>query len=142
MPVPRRFAAVLLALYLAVALFLTLTALPLVVPEPNLIPFATIAWLLSTKSLAYAATQIVGNLLVLAPIGLLGPTAIPWLNRWWRIALATALLAGAIEITQWLLLSGRHADIDDVILNVFGALLAYTLRGLVWGDRASLHPSS
>lgn len=139
MPVSRRLAAVLLALYLTVALFLTLTALPLIVPEPNLIPFATIAWLLATKSLAYAAAQIVGNLLLLAPIGLLGPTALPALNRWWRIALATALLAAAIEVTQWLLLSGRHADIDDVILNVTGALLAYSLRALVWGERASLH---
>jgi len=131
MPVPRRLAAVLLALYLTVALFLTLTALPLVVPEPNLIPFATLVWYLTATSPAFAATQIAGNLLLLAPIGLLGPTALPWLSRWWRIALATALLASAIELTQWLFLSGRHADIDDVILNVTGALLAYGLRILI-----------
>jgi glycopeptide antibiotics resistance protein len=130
-PIYRRVAAVVLALYLAVALFLTLAALPLEVPPPNIVPLATIAWYLTDASPAFAAVQIAGNLLVLAPLGLLGPTAIPWLNRWWLVALVTVLVAGTIELIQFGLLAGRHADVDDVMLNVFGAVLAYALRGVV-----------
>lgn len=128
----RRSASLLLGIYLAFALFATLTALPLDVPPPNPIPLATIVTLIATQHPLIAAAQIAGNLLVFSPIGLLGPGAVPWLDRWWRIALVTALLAGTIELAQLWLIHGRHADVDDLILNVAGAVLGYLTRGAVF----------
>lgn len=125
-----RPAAALLALYLAVVLPLTLFALPVSPPEPNLVPFATIAWLLTETSPGFAVLQIGGNLLLLAPIGLLAPSVLPWLKRWWRVALLVAALSAGIELAQ-LTIAGRHADVDDVILNVTGALAAYWARPLI-----------
>jgi glycopeptide antibiotics resistance protein len=72
--------------------------------------------------------NLLGNLALLLPLGLLGPIAIPALDRWWRIALLAVLVSTAIELTQ-LLVPDRSADIDDVIVNVAGALLGYALFG-------------
>lgn len=130
MPISRRLATLLLAVYLALLLPLTLFALPVSPPPPNLVPFATIAWLLTENSPGFAFLQVAGNLLLLAPIGLLAPTALPRLDRWWRVALLVAALSAGIELAQ-LFIAGRHADVDDLILNVTGALLAHAARGAV-----------
>lgn len=123
----RRLASALMAVYVAVALPLTLFALPVSPPPPNLVPFATIAWLLTENSPGFALVQVAGNLLLLAPLALLAPSALPWLRRWWRVALLAAALSAAIELAQ-LVIPGRHADVDDVILNVSGVLLAHAAR--------------
>jgi len=59
-------------------------------------------------------------------VGLLGPIAIPALGRWWRVALIALLVSTAIELTQ-LAVPDRSADIDDVIVNVTGALIGYAI---------------
>ncbi len=130
MTISRHLATLLLAVYLALLLPLTFFALPVSPPPPNLVPFATIAWYLTENSPGFAFLQVAGNLLLLAPIGLLAPTALPWLRRWWRLALLVAALSAGIELAQ-LVIPGRHADVDDVILNVTGALLAYAARPFI-----------
>jgi len=56
----------------------------------------------------------------------LGPIALPALDRWWRVALLAFLVSTAIELTQ-LAVPDRSADIDDVLVNVAGALIGYAL---------------
>jgi glycopeptide antibiotics resistance protein len=68
--------------------------------------------------------NLFGNLGLLLPLGLLGPIALPALRRWWRIALVALLYSVAIELIQ-LAVPDRSADIDDVIVNVAGAMLGY-----------------
>ena len=53
----------------------------------NFVPFTTIGIYLANPGLGLLGSQTVGNLLLLLPLGLLGPIAVPWLDRWWRVLL-------------------------------------------------------
>ncbi len=69
-----------------------------------------------------------GNLSLLLPLGLVGPIALPALGGWWRVALVALLISAGIEAAQ-LSIPDRSADIDDVIVNVFGAVLGFAVLG-------------
>jgi glycopeptide antibiotics resistance protein len=74
--------------------------------------------------------QLVGNLLLLLPVGLLGPIAMPAMNGWLRVLLVALVLSLAIEAAQ-LVVPNRMADVDDVLLNVIGALLGYAILSVL-----------
>ena len=131
----RLLAGFLLAVWLIAALVLTLQSaypLPGQAVHGNLIPFHTLATYLSNLGSWFWIRNALGNLGLLLPIGLLGPVAFPALDRWWRIALVALLMSSAIELTQ-LLVPDRSADIDDVIVNLVGALLGYLLLKILRG---------
>jgi glycopeptide antibiotics resistance protein len=125
----RLVATLVLAVWLAGALMLTLQSaypLPGQVVHGNLIPFHTLVIYLDNLGSWFWIRNALGNLGLLLPLGLLGPIAIPALDRWWRIALLALFVSTAIELTQ-LLVPDRSADIDDVMVNVAGALLGYAV---------------
>ena len=76
-----------------------------------------------------AVLQIGGNLALLAPLGVLLPIVWTTLRGPIRLALLAAMFSFAIEAVQGLLVMGRAFDIDDVILNVTGVVIAYLLLG-------------
>jgi glycopeptide antibiotics resistance protein len=76
-----------------------------------------------------AFLQVGGNLALLAPLGVLLPLVWTSLRGPVRLALLTGLFSLAIETIQGALVVGRAFDIDDVILNVAGVVLAYLLLG-------------
>jgi glycopeptide antibiotics resistance protein len=136
----RPLAGFLLALWLIAGLWLTLQAahpLPGQVVDDNLIPFRTLAIYWRNLGSEFWMRNLFGNLALLLPLGLLGPIALPAMDRWWRVALLALLVSAAIELTQ-LAVPDRSADIDDVIVNVAGALIGYlgfvAVRGLARGD--------
>ena len=116
--------------------------LPGQVVTDNPWPFTTIQIYLDNLDSAFWVSQAVGNMLLMLPIGLFGPLALPWLDRWWRVALLAATLSTCIELAQ-LLVPDRSADVDDVLLNTLGALLGYALLRLLHfpGPRRPLAPS-
>jgi glycopeptide antibiotics resistance protein len=125
-----------LALWLIGGLVVTLQPaypLPGQVVDDNLVPFHTLAIYWRNPDSWFWMRNLFGNLALLLPLGLLGPIALPGLDRWWRVALVALLFSVAIELIQ-LLVPDRSADIDDVIVNVAGAVLGYlvlvALRGL------------
>ena len=125
----RLLAGFLLALWLVGGLVLTLQAahpLPGQVVDDNLVPFHTLAIYWRNLGSEFWMRNLFGNLFLLFPLGLLGPIAFPVLDRWWRIALVALLYSVAIELIQWLV-PARSADIDDVIVNLAGALIGYVL---------------
>ncbi|WP_019631560.1 VanZ family protein [Actinomadura atramentaria] len=73
--------------------------------------------------------QVGGNLALLAPLGVLGPIASVRLRGPIRITLLGAALSLVIETAQGLAVQGRAFDVDDVILNTLGVLLAYLVLG-------------
>jgi glycopeptide antibiotics resistance protein len=128
-PMIRLISALFLAAWLLVTLAFTLRAahpLPGQVVTDNGVPFTTIRIYLDNLDSAFWVSQAVGNVLLLLPIGLFGPLVLPWLNRWWRVALLAAAVSSCIELAQ-LLVPDRSADVDDVLLNTLGALLGYVL---------------
>lgn len=129
----RMLAGFLLALWLIGGLVLTLQAaypLPGQVVDDNLVPFHTLSIYLRNPDSWFWMRNLFGNLGLLLPLGLLGPIAFPALGRWWRVVLVALLISTAIELTQ-LLVPDRSADIDDVIVNVAGALLGYVIFSVV-----------
>lgn len=128
----RWIAGILLALWLALGLLLTLA--PIEPPEglvvvPNPVPLRTIAIYLANLDSPFWVRQLVGNLLLLLPVGLLGPIAFPAMSGWIRVFLVALVLSLAIEFAQ-LWIPNRMADIDDVLLNVAGAMLGYTILSI------------
>jgi glycopeptide antibiotics resistance protein len=125
------------------ALLIALTMLPLGTypyPPPNPYPFATIGQLFGSDGLNLSVLRlIVGNVLAFVPTGTLIPLLAPR-RRSWVLVLGVGLVASvAIELGQ-LGLSGlldytyRQSDVDDVILNVIGALLGY-VAFTIFGSR-------
>jgi len=125
----RLLAGFLLALWLIGGLVLTLEPahpLPGQVVDDNLVPFHTLAIYWRNLGSEFWMRNLFGNLALLLPLGLLGPIAFPALDRWWRIALVALLYSVAIELIQRLV-PARSADVDDVIVNVAGALLGWVI---------------
>jgi len=90
----------------------------------NLVPFKTIlVYLLGEKGLVIGGINLIGNIILLVPVGLLGPLVfadITW-KKMFVLAIATGF---AIEGLQVLLRVGIF-DIDDVILNGLGVMIGY-----------------
>jgi glycopeptide antibiotics resistance protein len=129
----RLLATLVLALWLIGGLVLTLQAahpLPGQVVDDNLVPFHTLRIYLDNLGSAFWMRNLFGNLGLLFPLGLLGPIALPALGRWWRVALLALVYSATIELIQ-LLVPDRSADIDDVIVNVAGAMVGFLVYRLV-----------
>jgi glycopeptide antibiotics resistance protein len=123
----------LLAVWLAGGLLLTLSPVypaPGQVVEPNAVPFRTIGIYLANLDSGFWMRNMIGNLLLLMPVGLIGPILLPWMDRWWRVLVTALVLGAAIELAQ-LWVPQRSADVDDLLLNVVGAMLGYAILSLL-----------
>lgn len=103
----------------------------------NLVPFATIMEQVRGGR-GSAVVQLIGNVGLLLPLGLIGPVVMPSLRRAPRLVLVALGGSVAIELVQLVAtgmrLIDRSVDVDDVILNVAGALLGW----LLWRATVSL----
>ncbi len=125
-PISLRRARLLLVAYLGFVGLVTLFPIGLGQLEPNLVPFAGIVGAFEDGGIAFGMWQLIGNMLLLAPLGFLLPSAAPRVQIGRVIGLAFALSC-AIELAQWLMANGRMADIDDVWLNTIGAVVGFGL---------------
>jgi len=139
----RVLAAIGLLIWLAVGLYVTLQPIELApgqVVDNNFILFRTIGIYLDNIGSSFWMGQVVGNLLLLLPVGLLGPIALPAMSGWIRVFLVALGISATIEVAQ-LWITNRSADVDDVLINVTGALLGYailTIARLGSGPRRAL----
>jgi glycopeptide antibiotics resistance protein len=94
----------------------------------NLVPFATVLEI-SRNFHGQVIRQLVGNMVMFAPLGFLLPLMSLRCRRFFvtlGVALAISVGIELIQLAMLLtLVSRRSADIDDVILNVAGAALGY-----------------
>ncbi len=97
----------------------------------NYVPFKTIlnyiggnpTWVVATRNLE-------GNIIPFIPLGFFIPLLYNHPLTWKYVLVAAFLLSLALESTQVLLRAGVF-DIDDIILNVLGAIVGYGVyRGL------------
>lgn len=106
----------------------------------NVVPFVTIRQMLAMNGLERRATAVVnllGNVAIFAPIGLLAPLLWRPFGRLLPTALVGLGLSLAIEVMQ--LFTYRSTDVDDLILNTLGAVAGYGLWRLLrrWVPRAT-----
>lgn len=93
----------------------------------NLVPFKTIknylrAW--DVVNPMVIITNIYGNIAAFLPFGFLGPVILKRMRKLKAVFFYSLLLSFMIELIQGLLGVGV-VDVDDLILNVFGALIGF-----------------
>ncbi|MCR6486918.1 VanZ family protein [Amycolatopsis sp. OK19-0408] len=76
--------------------------------------------------------QVIGNVLLLCPLGALLPLRARRLRTLLRVALAALLASVLVEGTQYLIHCGRVTSADDVLLNTAGATLGAALSRRGW----------
>ena len=79
-----------------------------------------------------ALAQVVGNLMVLAGVGLFLPIRYRWAASLPRIFVLAAASAVLVETLQWVLAIGRVSSVDDVLINTAGAVLAAACSRRWW----------
>lgn len=131
-------------LYFCFVLYFTLMPILAVLPEigrhsyktMNLIPFIDVI-----ESHGDYLRQLVLNILLMVPFGILVPLIHPKKSLWETVRL-TFFLSLAIELLQPLLHGSRASDITDLITNVLGGLLGYGLYWLFRRLRQARHTGS
>ena len=92
--------------------------------DANFLPFKTIGpYFLGEKGWIIAGLNLLGNIGLLVPIGILAPFV--FMHMTWKRALALAIASGLLIEGMQVLLHVGIFDIDDVILNALGVLLGY-----------------
>lgn len=79
--------------------------------------------------------QLLGNVLLLLPLGALVPFRIAWLDKPFKVALAGMFVSCVVECLQFATVAGRVASTDDVALNTLGALAGGLLTRGPWWQR-------
>ena len=107
----------------------------------NLIPFQTlklyVRLLQSTQNaylLRHAFINLVGNVVMFIPLGFFLPAIWVTMRKFFVCALCTTLVIVTIEALQYLTSLGS-CDIDDLILNLPGAMLGWGLYRLICRKR-------
>ena len=72
---------------------------------------------------SHTATELIGNLALLAPFGAFG--RLLWRDRPLLVLGAAAVLSMSVEIFQYAASSGRVASVNDVLLNTLGAAVGW-----------------
>ncbi|MFC3453608.1 VanZ family protein [Amycolatopsis speibonae] len=76
--------------------------------------------------------QVLGNVLMLSPLGALLPLRSRRLRSLGRIALAALAVSVLVEGTQYLIQAGRVTSTDDILLNTLGAVAGAALSKRLW----------
>lgn len=76
-----------------------------------------------------AAMNLIGNIVMFLPLGVLAPLLWPRLRRLWLLLLISCGVIAAIELLQLVTLLGS-CDVDDLLLNLLGVLLGWCLLQL------------
>ena len=98
--------------------------------EYSFVPFKTIrnywkAYKNGTIDSTSVFENIFMNLIILCPLGFIAPYFIkPMRKKWWLFTVCTLVFISIIEFLQYVTMRG-FMDIDDVILNMAGAVIAY-----------------
>ena len=110
--------------------------------DHNAVPLATLHFQLDGGITPFELRQLVGNLVLLLPLGIYGPILWPRLRSLPAILLVGAALSALIEVGQLAVATVygfpvRVADVDDVLLNTIGVLAGYVLWR-VWSATPSI----
>lgn len=91
----------------------------------NFYPFRTIKSYIKYSGFSHALLNILGNVIIFLPFGLMLPEISKKFRNLFNIFFITLFTTLFIEFTQFFI--GRSVDIDDVILNVIGGVIGFLL---------------
>jgi glycopeptide antibiotics resistance protein len=93
--------------------------------QMNFIPFATIADYFATENTGISLRNLVGNVIIFIPLGILLPILIQRFRKIIVILLVSFGFSLLVETIQLLFSMLGSFDVDDLILNTSGALIGY-----------------
>lgn len=101
----------------------------------NLEPLATIDRAFDQGPRSLAFRLMIANIAAFIPLGILLPLAFPAVARLAAVLIGAVALSSAVEMGQLAIslnlgYAYRSTDVDDVILNVAGAVIGYTAIAL------------
>ena len=95
----------------------------------NYIPFVETLKMFNGEGTSMALHQVVGNLIMLAPLAMFLAALYKKCNNILKIAGMTFMCSLIIEVNQFF--TGRFADVDDLIINTLGGVLGYLVYKLL-----------
>lgn len=97
----------------------------------NFIPMKTIFYyLFESDNIIISIKNILGNIIVFMPFGFLLPIATDKINKLKSIVISSLLLSLIFETIQLLTGLGEF-DVDDILLNILGAVIGYMFYHIV-----------
>ena len=93
----------------------------------NLIPFVHLLYFDSKRDMLL---NLVGNVTMFIPSGIVLPIIYRRLDRFWKVTAVGAMISLCIEVAQ-LPFSVRASDVDDLILNTLGVMIGYGIYAAV-----------
>lgn len=107
---------------------------PLVCDLAAVLPFRVnlmpLVHLFDYNSIRDIVWNVVGNMVMFLPSGIILPVVYKKLNNFWKVVAAGAFISLCIEILQ-LPFASRASDIDDLILNTLGVAVGYGIYALI-----------
>ncbi len=107
--------------------------------QTNFVPFQTIRRYVDALSRNVipktSVMNLLGNAVLMAPMAFFLPCLFPSTRRFWKFLLLMVAFLAAMEALQLLLCIGI-CDVDDLILNLLGALIVYIFVSLPFVTRA------
>lgn len=88
------------------------------------LPFGLLHFAINVFTVSFK--NLLGNVLLFVPFGLILPTFFTK-KRFLRTFIYAFIFSTAIEMIQFIFLTSRRADVDDIILNVMGGILGYVV---------------
>ncbi len=86
-----------------------------------------------------AIRQFMGNIILFIPAGFFPPMLFPKLRKWYALILPGLIWSLFIEVIQLILnlaqLGNRSFDTDDIILNVFGAMIGFLIYKIFFAKK-------
>ncbi|MET8830544.1 VanZ family protein [Streptomyces sp. NPDC004610] len=101
----------------------------------SVIPFGELSTSFGTAQVAFSEVTLVnvgGNMALLFLFGALLPVRSRRCRGLWRVAAVAALLSLGVEGTQYVWAVGRVTSVDDVLVNVAGALIGALVSRPWW----------
>lgn len=89
----------------------------------NLVPFRTIKNYIKYSGFLHTMTNIMGNVIIFVPFGILLPEIFSKARSLSKILVITFFTSFFVEFIQFFI--GRSVDIDDLMLNVLGSVIGY-----------------
>lgn len=95
------------------------------IANSNFIPLKSIfEFLFKSQNIRISVENILGNIIAFAPLGFLLSVLTDRMNKFKFVILSSFILSLVFEIIQLLTALGDF-DVDDILLNVLGAVLGY-----------------
>ena len=121
---------VILVIYIAIVLYITILSRETNRREMVLTPFWELHNLLNTSRKIHWFLQIFLNIMLFVPLGILLPMLCRSFRSFTVITFTAVLCSVAIEIAQYLTARGL-SELDDVIHNTIGAIIGYIVFKLI-----------